>query len=251
MSNFATEQNWTMSCNLHSKRWKTRRKQAASDKRIIGLYRELRSLWQTIHNMEFEELEVPIQRGYKRHFELSESIKLGKDADFFQGILNKINSVQYSKDKQFKKARSRRIGKYKYRKKGNPMLLDLTEREFKALSEREKLYFYPIETYYPNTKLWVTRYRFAEPWLFEIRIRPNMLTKEKKRNWEAECRRNEVEYYLEKKKNFTKTEKTRRAYDWLLDNEWYYRPLLANPLRNKPLHKVVEEYNEEKNEYTT
>lgn len=246
MDNFATEQNWVMSRNLHPKRWKTRRKQTASDKKIIALYKELQYLWHIISNMEYEELEVPIQRGYKRLFELSESIKWGNDAAFFQGILNKINAVQYSKDKQFKKVRSKRIGKYKYRKRGNPILKDLTEKQFEALGEKEKRYFYPIETYYSNTKLWIIRYRFAEPWRFEIRIRPNMLTKIQKRNWEAERRKGEIEAYLVTKKKFIKTEKTRRAYQWWLKDEWYYRPPLENPLQNKPLHKVVEEYNEEK-----
>jgi len=246
MDNFAMEQDWIMSCNLHSKRWKTRRNQSASTKRIIGLYREYESLWQIISNMEYEELEVPIQRGYKRHFELSESIKWGSEADFFQGILSRINAVQYSKDRQFRKARSWRVGRYKYRKRGNPMLKDLTDREFKTLGEKEKLYFHPIETYYANTKLWVTRYRFAEPWRFEIRIRPNMLTRVQKRNWEAEHRKKEIEAFFITKKNFIKTEKTRRAYRWLLDNEWRHRPQAESPLRGKPLHEVVEEYNEEK-----
>ncbi len=246
MDNFATEQDWVMSCNLHTKRWKIRRRQTASDKKIIGLYKELQSLWHIIHNMEYEELEVPIQRGYKRHFELCESIKWGNDADFFQRILNKINAVQYSKDKQFKKVRSRRIGKYKYRKIGNPMLKDLTKKQFETLGEKEKWYFYPIETYYPNTKLWISRYRFIEPWRFEVRIRPNMLTKVQKRNWEAEYRKNEIESYLGTKKLFVKTEKTRRAYKYWLKDEWYYRPPMENPLQNKPLHEVVEEYNEEK-----
>ncbi|MDR2954774.1 MAG: hypothetical protein LBV43_06820 [Prevotella sp.] len=246
MDNFATEQDWIMSCNLHPKRWKARRKQTASDKEIIGLYKELRSLWHIISNMEYEELEVPIQRGYKRHFELSKSIKWGDEANFFQGILNKINIVQYSKDKQFKKVRSRRLGKYKYRKRGNPMLLDLTEQQFKTLGEKEKWYFYPIETYYSNTKLWITRYRFIEPWRFEIRIRPNMLTKIQKCNWNAERRKDEIESYLETNKLYVKTEKTRRAYRYWLRDEWYYRPPLENPLQNKPLHKVMEEYNEEK-----
>lgn len=249
MDNFATEQDWIMSCNLHPKRWKTRRKHTASDKKIIGLYKELRHLWKIISEMEYEELEKPIQKGYKRHFELKEDVRLGKDADFFQGILNRINTVQYSKNKQFKKGRSKRLGKYKYRKRGNPTLLDLTERQFKTLGEREKLYFYQIETYYSNTKLWVTRYRFAEPWLFELRVRPNLFTKVQKRNWEAEHREKEIESFLVTKRQFTKTEKTRKVYSWCLEN-WNYLSPLANPLRNKPLHEVMEEYNEEKQLWT-
>lgn len=246
MNNFATEQDCIMLCNFHSKRWKTRRKQAASDKMIIALYKELQSLWHIISNMEYEELEVPIQKGFKRHFELNKSIEWKDDTDFFQGILDKINSVQYSKDKQFKKVRSKRLGKYKYKKRGNPMLLDLTERQFKTLSEKEKWYFYPIKTYYSDTKLWITRYRFIETWRFEICIRPNMLTKIQKRNWEAEHRKDELETFFFTKRNFIRAEKTRRAYKYWLKDEWYYRPPLDNPLLNKPLHKVMEEYNEEK-----
>ncbi len=114
------------------------------------------------------------------------------------------------------------------------------------MDEKEKLYFYPIEIYYPNTKLWITRYRFAEPWRFELRIRPNMLTKVQKRNWEAEHREEEITDYLVKKRNFIKTEKTRKAYSHWLKDEWYYRPPVENHLRNKPLHEVMEEYNKEK-----
>lgn len=204
MDNASKEQDWIMSCNLHPKRWKTRRKRTASDKQIISLYLELNQIRKIISEMEYEELEKPIQKGYKRQFELKEDVRRGKDADFFQRILNKINTIQYSRDKQFKKVRSRRLSKYKYRKRNNPSLLDLTEKQFKNLEEREKIYFYPIEIYYPNTKLWVTRFRFVMPWLFEMRIRPNLFTKVQKRNWEAEQREKEIESLLFTKKTIYK-----------------------------------------------
>lgn len=250
MDNASKEQDWIMSCNLHPKRWKTRRKRTASDKQIISLYLELNQIRKIISEMEYEELEKPIQKGYKRQFELKEDVRREKDADFFQRILNKINTIQYSRDKQFKKVRSRRLSKYKYRKRNNPSLLDLTEKQFKNLEEREKIYFYPIEIYYPNTKLWVTRFRFVMPWLFEMRIRPNLFTKVQKRNWEAEQREKEIESLLFTKRRFTKTDKTRKVYSWYLKDEWYYRPPMENPLRNKPLHEVMEEYNKEKQLWT-
>jgi len=120
MYHFDMDRDWLMQCDLPSERWKIRRKRTGVEKRIMKLYREQLYLWQVISSMEYEDLEIPVKKGYKRHFELREELSGNKNADLFEGILKKINTVQYSKDKQFKKIRSRRLGKYKYRKKGIP-----------------------------------------------------------------------------------------------------------------------------------
>ena len=65
--------------NLPSRRWKVRRIRQAFEKKILRLYREERKLDDIIWNMEYEKLEKPIQRGFKRHFELTEAIKKSKD----------------------------------------------------------------------------------------------------------------------------------------------------------------------------
>jgi hypothetical protein len=198
--------------------------------------------------MEYEELEKPIQRGYKRHFELTESIRKNKQAQFFQGILNKINTIQYSPDKQFKKIRKKRIGRRKYRKTGIQKLQDLDERSFRRLlTNEEQLYFYPIEYFNAKARKWLKKYRFAEPWLFELRIRPNMLTKIQKHNWEAEKREKEISDYLEKYRLYTKIEKLKHRYRW--DYDWLepiYKMKNENPLKNVPLHEIMETYKKEK-----
>lgn len=81
---------------LKSLRRKVRLKHLEFDKKLIKLYHEERAISRQIWNLGYEELKPPVQRGWKRYFVLREDTIRSKDAKFFQSILDKINTVQYS-----------------------------------------------------------------------------------------------------------------------------------------------------------
>lgn len=247
MVDFISDQELIVSYNLHPRRWKVRRKCAAIKRNIVQLYKESQRLTNLIRNMEYEELEVPIQRGYVRKYELTEWAKHTHESSVFEEILPKINVFEYTNRKEFSKRKKRKkLRKYRYVKFGDPKLLDLKKNQYNLLSEKAKLYFHPIDRYHKRARIWVTYYRFSDPQVFEYKIQPYYLTKIKKRNWEAEKRDNEIEFFLHTQKNFTKTEYTRKAYRWALDDDWNLKPREESPLKNKPIYEFYEEYRQEK-----
>lgn len=247
MVDFISDQELIISYNLHPDRWKVRRKRAAIKRNIVQLVKENRRLRDLIYNMEYEELQVPIQRGYVRKYELSEWAKHTPEAPVFEEILPKINVFEYTNSKEFPKRKKRKkLRKYRYVKYGDPKLLDLKINQYNTLSEKAKLYFHPIEKFNNRARMWITYYRFSDPQVFEYKITPYFLTKVKKRNWEAEKRSDEIEYFVVTQKNFTKTENTRKAYRWYLKDDWFCKPRLESPLKNRPIYEFYEEYKEEK-----
>ncbi|NDV95530.1 hypothetical protein D0T84_11500 [Dysgonomonas sp. 521] len=226
--------------------WKKSRKKKAFDKYLLALDAERKKLREIMRNMEYEELEEPIQRGYKRLFELDESIKFTEKAEFFRQILEKINVIQYSPYKSFKKIRRRKRGKWKYKKMYEQKLRDLSESEFQNnLNPDEQIYFHPVAHYDGNRRIWETLYRFIEPGIFVLRIRPNMLTKVQKRNWEAESRYKEIDDLINKNRYYNRLDKLHwgTLYEWRKD---WFKEINDDPFHNKPIHEIIEEYTDEK-----
>ena len=87
-------------------RTKRRRKRAsieAKDKKLIRLYKQEKELRKRKYNLPMIDLSPPIQKGYKRFFVVREDIKRSKLGSFYENLLQKINTFQYSSTKIFKK----------------------------------------------------------------------------------------------------------------------------------------------------
>jgi hypothetical protein len=97
----------------------------------------------------------------------------------------------------------RRYGRKKYRVKGQK-LLQPDERHFVKLgfNELEKQLFHEEFFFNQWTKKYVKHYVFNEPWRFVLRVRPNMITKVRKRDNVIESRLQEINNYLERN-NYT------------------------------------------------
>lgn len=102
MGNYTDEQKLVFENNLPSERWKIRRIRTAHDKKLLRTEKEYNRVCRLIWNLGYEDLNPPIQRGYKRLFVLTEETRYSKRADFYQGIVDKINTVWYSPCKVFK-----------------------------------------------------------------------------------------------------------------------------------------------------
>lgn len=131
-------------------------------------------------NLPLVPLEKPYQKGYVRFFVLREDVRQGKQADFFATLLEKINTYQYADNRKFqKKKKRRRKPVYVARKQE---LCSFSQREWERalesgkFSAKECAYFARMEHFNRQKDRFETYYEFTEPWRFELRVKPNMIT---------------------------------------------------------------------------
>jgi hypothetical protein len=230
---------------LKSLRRKERSKRLAFEKKLIKLYQEERAVSKQIWNLGFEELNPPIQRGWKRYFVLQEDTSRSKDVKFFQGILDKINTVQYSWKKDFK---------VKQRLRGKKIYV-VREQELERLSEscvtRKK--FTPEEMQYfevarvpagkPGEGRWL--YTFQEPWRYRLKIEPNIIKWTKIKDFDLERRVNEIRQYLDRNHLRPRMFKiVRGRYQWRLRH--HYEGELSkyeyHSLKNRSFADILHEH---------
>jgi hypothetical protein len=161
---------------LCTARQKKRRQYEELEKKLIALHKEERALYGQIRNLGWEPLVPPVQKGWKRFFVLRDDVARSKQADFFQNILEKINTHDWSHRKDFM-IRKRRFGRKKYAVK-EQRLLQPREWQFEkpGFDENEKQMFHEEYHYETGKRDPIKRYVFDEPWRFVLRVRPNMIT---------------------------------------------------------------------------
>lgn len=185
------------SCSLHyfrirCPRSRKRAVRAHKEKQLIKLEKERRELWHIkYHKVEYVPLDPPIQRGFRRSFILREDVARSSCAAFYQGILDKINTVLVHHDRAFTK-KLRKNGKKKI-----PIpqyLKELDNAQFRRLklTEKEAAQFYLGIASNPRHRQHGEVWKFKEPWRFRLQIRRNMITQQKVENIEVEKRLKEI-----------------------------------------------------------
>lgn len=253
MGNYATGHELIAYNNLPLRRWKISRIRTAHDKRLRAIDKEHAKVCNQLWNLGYEDLNPPIRKGYKRLFVLSESTKNSSRAEFYENILEKINTIRYSPDKLFKEKKKRRIKKWKYLQQPPQMLKEIDSREFHRegrFTDEEKSYFYEVEFFHYQTRMYVTIYIFKEPWRYELKVKAHYITRIRKKDLLLEQRRDELTKYLERNENKRRLVKMRggNGYAWkkIIHKKEDKRLYAYNSLNNIPLHYVVSYYKEEK-----
>ncbi|WEK34617.1 MAG: hypothetical protein P0Y53_19190 [Candidatus Pseudobacter hemicellulosilyticus] len=150
------------------------------EKKLIALREKRQELWEAQYHRPWVPLAEPYQNGWKRQFVLNEAIKRTAAGPFYEALLTKINTVEYSKDKSFT---------VKKRKKGRKIRVPQTQelRQFYEsswnsrdcqLTAGERMLFYPRE-YWDKSGSAVIRYTLADTSPYVLQIRPHMITKVK------------------------------------------------------------------------
>jgi len=252
MGKFENEQQLIIENNQPSRRWKTRRIRTARDKKLRRLDKELTRVRRQIWDLGYEDLILPIQRGYKRLFVLTEDTKHHKQADLYQNILDKINTIWYSSDKIFK-TKKRKIKKWKYQNRNEQRLREFDSRDFhhiQKLTDEEKTFFHPVQYYDYRFKEYRINYLFTEPWRFILRIQPNMITKVQIKDLELEQYRDELDDFLDRNKNRRRLTKMwgGNSYSWkrVLNRIADRKRYVHNSFVNIPLHETINQYEKEK-----
>lgn len=235
-----------LSYRLRTARQKKRMQYKDFDKHLIQLYKEERALYVQRRNLGWEPLIPPVQKGWKRFFVLRDDVARSKQSEFFQGILKKINTYDWSHRKDFK-IKKRRFGRKQYVVK-EQKLLQPGEWQFAklAFTEGEKQMFHEEFSYDKWGGQLVKRYVFNEPWRFVLKVKPNMITKVRIKDVVLESRIEGIRNYLQR--NDYRKRQTKLLYG---SSRWRYWKAeesknKKNPLKNKSVQKIMDELKDEK-----
>lgn len=228
---------------LRTARHKKRMQYEDFDKQLIQLHKEEKALYAAERSLGWEPLVPPVQKGWKRFFVLRDDVARSRYADFFESILKKINTYDWSYRKDFI-VKKRRFGRKKYGVKEQKLLAP-HEWHFAKLgfNEREKQMFHEVLRYENRSRGLVKRYVFSEPWRFVLRVRPNMITKVRKRDVVIEARLREIDSYLKRDNN--RNRQTKLLYGDSRKYYWKREELIKkkNPLKNKSIQQIMDELN--------
>ncbi|HTJ14058.1 MAG TPA: hypothetical protein VL547_18600 [Dinghuibacter sp.] len=161
--------------DTRSARQRTRRKQKDFEKQMIRLDKRQKSLWKKRQSLGWEPLHPPVMRGWKRSFVLREDVASSPRAAFFEGILQKINTTQYSHRKDFtvkKRYRRKKIRVEREQRLLSPPTYYMRRLQ---LTREEWTYFEYKEAWNLKDKRKDRWYEFTEPWRYVLRVEKNMI----------------------------------------------------------------------------
>ncbi len=187
-----------MLCNrLRTARQKKRMQYEDFDKQLIQLHKEEKALYLQKRNLGWEPLHPPVQKGWKRFFILREDVAAAKHAAFYQGILDKINTWEWSWRKDFlikRRKRGKKIYVVKPQQLKQPWMACFTKLNF---TEAEKNCFEEVWDF-NWAKQPVKKMVFKESWRFVLVVKPNMIDKIRIKDAVLESRLDELDNYLER-----------------------------------------------------
>jgi len=193
-------------------RRKKRLQKKDKEKKLIQLAIRRTALFERKRSLPLIPLECPYQRGWKRSFILREDVQRSEDSEFFQTILNKINTINYSHHKHF--SRKKRINGKRVLVVKPQFLNEISFQDWKTnkilLTEKERSFFSEKETWVNTRKEYTVVYTFDQPWRFILKIKPNMITHTKTLDIELESEIREIQNYLVKNNLFHKMIKLTR-----------------------------------------
>ena len=192
-------------------------------------------------------LATPYQKGWERRFVLREDVARSNEALFYKTLLEKINTVQHASEKSFKRKKKRKR-KHLYVEELQ-IVKEFSESEWRspklAFTEKEKIHFYKKERWCPNYKCYKIRYVFSEPWRYVLRVRPNMITHTKMVDAVLESEIDRVRNYITN--HFLRYSMIKIVHGNVNYCRWRDKQLkYQNPLANKQIHTVMDEYYKEK-----
>jgi len=191
-------ENYIIASRIRTNRRRLRDARTQSEKQLLQFYREDRRLREAWRNRGYVPLEPPVMIGYKRFFILRDDVARGRQADFYQQLLTKINTCDYSHRKDFK-VKKRSHGRKKLVLREQHLLqpdhdqfikLKLTDKEAACFEER---LFFRKQSLVPERRMVI-----KESWRFVLRVRPNMITKTRIVAPELESQMQQLDNYVKR-----------------------------------------------------
>jgi hypothetical protein len=234
-----------LSFRLRTARQKKRAQYKDFEKYLLKLHRDEDALDLKKHALGYRPLIPPVQKGWIRSFVLRDDVAESKYAPFFQAILYKINTRQWSPRKDFrirKRKKGRKIYVVKEQFLDSPYTYKFRRMGF---SETEKRYFDEILCYRYSRRLPDMKHVFNEPWRFVLKVQPNMIDQERIVDPELESAIASLRNYLDR--NAYKGKQLHLLYGrhrWRYRREGY-RYDEAHPFKNMPVYRIIDELRHE------
>lgn len=182
-------------------RTERQRKRAAKkdfDRKLREVDREEDKLYDLEDKLGWVDLNPPVMRGWKRFYVLRVDVARSKDAPFFQALLDKINTVDYSSRKDFKvkyKSQGKKLHylkdqRLKYLREARYPNVTFSDKELEFFEEREVLDW--------TGKKFNKAFVFTEPWRFVLQVKPNIITQTRVRDEVIESRLAEIDNYFDR-----------------------------------------------------
>lgn len=227
---------------LKTARQKRRAVIKARDKALLKLDREEDALWRKRSRPVYVPLQPPIQKGFYRFFVLRDDVARGRQASFFQGILDKINTQQHFHRKDFKKKKRVRGKKVWVDKEQRLKPLFQWEFDKHMFTKEEKAYFELRMIRCERKERDIPTWIFTQPWRFVLRVRPYILTHRRIVDPLLESQIQEIRNYIDERN-------LRSRMNWLTQSRsnssaWrsWDRPLkVRERYRKKPLLQLMQE----------
>jgi len=228
---------------IKSARRKRRLVKTDRDKQLIQLDKRRDELWEQKKLLPKVALEHPYQRGWKRFFVLRDDIKRGTQAEFYETLLPKINTVEYHHDKSFKR-KKRRKGRNVYVVK-QQLLREFYDYSWQAnrmkLTDEEKACFTRIEFINTSRRLDV-KYVITEPWRYLIKIVPNMVTHIKLMDTDIERELSYIDDHIDNNHLTPRINLLTRGRSYRWKDRFNERIKYINKLKNIPRYACKEAY---------
>jgi hypothetical protein len=215
------------------------------DQKLLQLNRRMEALHDQIGNLPSIILEHPYQRGWMRSFILRADVARSDKAEFYQELLDKINTFCWHYDRSFKRRKIRK-GTYQYYDVKLHQLRELLPEDFHGnklrLTDAEKRCFYSKETWDIRYNRWENRYVFTEAWRYILAIKPHMVYAKKQIDEVLEQELSEIDnridgFYLQPR--MWKLKGGKYKY-W--KGEYEERKKYKNEFKNKPTYILKQEY---------
>jgi hypothetical protein len=191
---------YTILKNQFTKRDLKRKTKDKFDQNLHRLYRKEKKLNEQWDNLPMIELEKPYQKGYKRFFILRDDVARSPQADYFQVLLDKINTVQFHHEKKFKEKKRKnrkRIYVDKIQNLENISIYDFLSNSKKVWTDKERLYFELRDVYYSINNSWRREYVFTEPWRYVLKVKAHVITHVKQTDEELDAEIGELKRHIE------------------------------------------------------
>jgi len=228
---------------IKSARQKRRLVKTDRDKQLIQLDKRRDELWEQKKILPTVPLEHPYQRGWKRFFVLRDDIKRGTQAEFYEALLAKINTVEYHHDKSFKR-KKRRKGRNVYVVK-HQLLREFYDYSWQAnrmkLTDEEKACFIRVEFIDTHRRLDV-KYVITEPWRYLLKIVPHMVTHIKLMDTDIERELSYIEDHIDNNHLTPRINLLTRGRSYRWKDRFNERIKYINKFKNIPRYSPKEAY---------
>jgi hypothetical protein len=227
---------------LKSARRKKRLVRKDYDKQLIKLDKHHHQLLYQKRHLPMIRLEHPYQRGWKRLFVLRDDVRESEKGEFYQTLLEKINTVRYHHDKHFKRKKRRR---WRYQYEEQQTLHEVSTYEWfhnkLNLTDIEKRCFYPKEECCVSHKTVETKYVFAEAWRFVLVVKTHIVYEVKMVDELLEQELAAIDNYIDNNHLWYKIRRLTngRSYDRWGNTD---KPRYNNKLKNTPMYAYEDAY---------